>query len=109
MRLLKLDAPVRPIPRAAEVISWPRAQDKNFHQSSRALLPVRAGRHIGDADEGPEKIDGIEILPYVAALNRALHQCANRLPDLAVGRFEHLFGSPTSALSTGAMICFAAM
>ena len=70
---------------------WPRTQNEYLHQSARALLPVRAGRHIGDADESPKKIDRIEILPYIAALDRPLHECANRFPNLAVRRFEHLF------------------
>jgi AcrR family transcriptional regulator len=36
-------------------------------------MPVRAGRHVGDANKSPK-----EILAYVAALDRALHQGANR-------------------------------
>jgi len=32
---------------------WPRTQDENLHQSPRALLPVRAGRDIGDTDKSP--------------------------------------------------------
>lgn len=70
---------------------WPRTQNEYLHQSARALLPVRAGRHISDADESSKEIDGIEVLSYVAALDRPLHECTNRLPDLAVGRFKHLF------------------
>ena len=30
---------------------WPCTQDENLHHSPRALLPVRAGRHIGNADQ----------------------------------------------------------
>ena len=90
-------------------LQWPGAQDENLHQSTRASLPVGAGRHVGDADESPKKIDRIEVLAYIAALDCPLHERANRFPDLAVRRFDTFFGSPTSALSTGAMICFAAM
>jgi len=34
----------------------PRSQYENLHQSSRALLPVRAGRDISDADKSAKKI-----------------------------------------------------
>src|ERR1700722_17887676 len=32
--------------------------------SLRVLLPVRAGLHFGDADQGPKKIDRIEVLRF---------------------------------------------
>ncbi|HTA66786.1 MAG TPA: hypothetical protein VK776_00850 [Bryobacteraceae bacterium] len=34
------------------------------------------------------RIDGVEVLAYVAAFDRPLHECANRFPDLRVGSFE---------------------
>jgi len=67
-----------------------RAYNEDIHQSPGALLPVRAGRHVGDADQSPKQIDWIEVLAYVAALDRALHQCTNRFIDLSVRSFEHL-------------------
>jgi len=33
---------------------WPRTEDENIHQSPGALLPVRSGCHIGNADQSPE-------------------------------------------------------
>jgi hypothetical protein len=45
----------------------------DIDESPRALLPVRAGRHVGDADKSPNEIHRIKILPYVAALDRAFH------------------------------------
>ncbi len=55
------------------------------------MLPVRAGRQVGDADESSKKIDWFEVLAYIAALDCPLHECANRFPNLAVGSFKHLF------------------
>src|ERR1700722_19795428 len=71
---------------------WPRTQDQDLHQSARALLPVGAGRDIGNTDKGAKKIDRVKVLAYVAALGRALHECANGLMDRGVGRLEHLLG-----------------
>jgi hypothetical protein len=71
---------------------WPGTQDKNLHQSPRALLPVRAGRDIGDADKSAKQIDRVNVLAYVAALDRALHECAKRFMHLGLGRLEHLLG-----------------
>src|SRR5215469_7588504 len=73
------------------VLSGPRASDKDIYESPGALLPVRARRHVSDADESPKKINWIQVLPYVAALDRPPHKSANRFPYLAVGRFEYLF------------------
>ena len=64
------------------VLSEPRASDKDIYESPGALLPVRARRHVSDADESPKKIDRIQVLPYVAALDCSLYECANRSPDL---------------------------
>lgn len=33
---------------------WPRAGDEDVHQPSGALLPIRAGLQIGDADQSPK-------------------------------------------------------
>ena len=66
--------------------------DEDIDESSGALLPVRAGGDIGDADQRPQQVDRIEVLTDVAALDRALHQRANRFPDPGIGSLEHLLG-----------------
>src|ERR1700733_14508545 len=69
---------------------WPRTQDENLHQSPRALWPVRAGSDVGHTDKSAKEIDRAKVLAYVAALDRALHECAKRFMHLGVGRLEHL-------------------
>src|SRR5580658_950756 len=69
---------------------WPRTGNKDIDQPSRALLPVRAGRDIGDAYDSPKEIDRVEVLAYVAALDRPLHEGAQRFMNLGVRRFEYL-------------------
>jgi len=34
----------------SRLFNWPRTCDEDVHESPRALLPIRAGRHMGDAD-----------------------------------------------------------
>jgi hypothetical protein len=67
-----------------------RTDDEDIYESFCALLPVRAGHHVGDADKRPKEIDRIEVLADVAAFDRALRQRANRFVHLSVGSFEHL-------------------
>jgi len=69
-----------------------RTDDEDIYESFCALLPVRAGRHMGHADKSPKQIHGIKVLPHVAALDRALHQRTKRFVDLIVGSCEHFFG-----------------
>jgi hypothetical protein len=59
------------------VSTRPRTGDQDIDESPRALLPVRAGRHVGDADESSKKIDWIEVLPYIAALDRVRSKYSN--------------------------------
>jgi hypothetical protein len=39
------------------LFDWPRTGDKDIHESLRALLPVRAGSHVGDSNERPKQIE----------------------------------------------------
>src|ERR1700751_84746 len=36
------------------LLDWPRTGDEDVHESPRALLPVRTGRHVGNADQCPK-------------------------------------------------------
>jgi hypothetical protein len=58
--------------RTASLFDWPRTGDEDIHESPGALLPVRTGCHVGDADQCPEQIEWLEISAYLAVLNRAL-------------------------------------
>ena len=60
--------------------NWPRSEDEDLDKSFCALLPVRRGCHVGDADQSAKQIEGIEVLTYVAALDRSLHQCIESRP-----------------------------
>ena len=62
----------------------PRSQDEDVDQFPRTLLPTGTGSYTGDAHQGPEQVDGIEIFPDVAALDGALHQTAHRFVNLTV-------------------------
>src|SRR5258706_7018308 len=64
------------------LVDCPRTRDEDVHESSGALLPVRTGRHVGDADKGAEQIEWLQISTNVAALDCALHQRINRSLDL---------------------------
>ena len=35
----------------ARLLDWPRTGDEDVNESLGALLPVRTGRHMGDADQ----------------------------------------------------------
>ena len=39
---------------ATGLFDWARTRDEDVHESSRALLPVRAGRYVRDADQRPK-------------------------------------------------------
>ena len=67
----------------------PRTCNEDIDEPPRALLPLRAGRYVGDADESANEINWVEILAYVAALDCALHEGANRLKRPSVGNREH--------------------
>src|SRR5580700_9381962 len=80
--------PVAPRPTSG-LFGWAGTGDEDVDEPFGALLPVRAGGHVGDADQRPQQVDRIEVLADIAALNRALHQCANRFPDPGVGSLEY--------------------
>jgi len=68
-------------------LSGPRTGDEDVHQSPGALLPVRGGRNIGDADKCSKQVEWVEIFTYVAALDCALHQRINCSLDLSARTF----------------------
>jgi hypothetical protein len=59
--------------KSPDLFDWARTAYEDIHESPRALLPVGAGGHVGDANQGPKQIDWVEVLSYVAVLDRALH------------------------------------
>jgi hypothetical protein len=59
-------------------------------EPSGALMPVRACGHVGDAYQRPRQVDRIQVLTDVTAFDRALHECANRFPNVGVGSLEYL-------------------
>ncbi len=59
---------------AGQLFDWPRTGDEDVHESPGALLPVRTRSHVGDTDERPEQIEGLQISTNLAALDGALHQ-----------------------------------
>src|ERR1700722_4921520 len=76
------------------LFGWTRAGDKDIHQSLRALRPVRAGTHAaGDADERTKQVEGLDVLAYIAALDRPLHQRIDRAADLSARTFVQLRGA----------------
>ena len=66
----------------SRLVDSPRPRDEDVHESSGALLPVRTGRHVGDADKGAEQVEWLQISTNVVALDCALHQRINRSLDL---------------------------
>jgi hypothetical protein len=44
------DAPIC----VSRLFDWPRTRDEDVHESPGALLPVRTGRHMGNADQCPK-------------------------------------------------------
>src|SRR5579875_245285 len=75
--------------RLCELLHWPGARDEDVDQPPSAFLPVRAGGYIGDADQNMKQIAGIEVVPYVAALDPTFHQIAKCLLHQSMGIFEH--------------------
>src|SRR6266404_2725612 len=73
-----------------DLFDWPRTCDENVHKSLGALLPVGAGGDIRHANQRAEQINRVEVFSYVAALDGALYQRPNRIPNLSVGGFENL-------------------
>src|SRR5580658_6036753 len=87
---IRLHPWVRTPKRTAHLLDWPRTGDEDVHESPGALLPVRAGRHMGDADQCAEQIEWLQISTNVAALDGALHQRINRSLDLTARTFIQL-------------------
>ena len=56
------------------------------------MLPVGGGGDVGDADEGAEEVDGVEVWADVAAFDGAFDEGADGVPDLGVGGFEEIMG-----------------
>jgi len=52
----------------------PRTGYEDVYESPGALLPITAGGHIGEADQRPKQIRGVNVSSHVAALFSALHQ-----------------------------------
>jgi len=95
---------------APGLLDRPRTGDEDIDQSPRALLPVRAGRNIGNADQSAKEIDRVKVFTYVAAFDGAFRQRAHPFfPNLCVRSFEHPLGISIRVFSAGAMIFFAAM
>ena len=96
--------------RILSLFDRPRAGDEDIHQSPGALLPVRVGRHVGDADQSPKQIDGSRSLRMSPLLIARFTSARIASLDLSVGDLRNIFeGPPTSVFSAGAMICFVAM
>jgi hypothetical protein len=38
----------------SRLFDWSRTSDEDIHESPGTLLPVRTGRHVGDADQCPK-------------------------------------------------------
>jgi hypothetical protein len=56
---------------------------------------------MGDTDESPEKIVRVEVLADITAVDRALHECAKRVVNSGVGRFEYLLGVADQRIQRG--------
>jgi hypothetical protein len=56
---------------------------EDVHQSPGALLPARPGGYMGNADQRPKQIEGVEISSYIATLDCAFGQRINRRLDQA--------------------------
>jgi hypothetical protein len=77
-------------PQTGSLFGWAGADGEDVGEPSGALLPVRAGGHVGDADQRPQQVDRIEVLTDVTAFYRALDERANRIPNAGVGSLEYL-------------------
>jgi hypothetical protein len=47
----------------SRLVDCPRTRDEDVQESSGALLTVRTGRHVGDADKGSEQVEWLQIFP----------------------------------------------
>jgi hypothetical protein len=76
-----------------EVAAYPslRSRNEDVDQSLGALLPIRTGCYVGDANKRSKQIDCIKVFPYVAAFDGAFDQSPNSIPDLGVRSFERCF------------------
>src|SRR5262249_40789283 len=84
----------------ASSFAWPRAGDQDVHKSPSAWLPVRAGRHVGDADKSPKQI---EITKPQQTMNTSRRKKMTPKTDLA-GSFTLPATSMTvSRMGYGAM------
>ena len=68
------------------------AGDEDVHEPLRAQLPVRAGGDVRDSDQSSEEIEGLDILPHVAASDRTPDQQLDRRADETVGGLVKPFG-----------------
>jgi hypothetical protein len=59
---------------AQGLFDWARTGNEDVHESPGALLPVRTGRHMGNADQRAEQIERLQISTNVAGLDGALYQ-----------------------------------
>src|SRR5580692_9949760 len=50
------------------LLHWPRTFDQDVHESPGAFLPVRSGRHVGDANQRAKQVEWLKVFAYVAAL-----------------------------------------
>jgi hypothetical protein len=85
----------------SKLLHRPCTGNQDIHQPPCVLLPVGAGRDVGDANDSPKEIHWVKILAYVAALDRALHERANCFMNLWIGPFEHLLGVANKRVQHG--------
>ena len=78
---------------AQGLFDWARTGNEDVHESPGALLPVRTGRHMGNADQRAEQIERLQISTNVAGPDGALYQRINRSLDLTAGTFIELRGA----------------
>lgn len=57
--------------------------------------------YMGDADQRPKQVEGVEISSYIAALDCALDQRINRRLDQAAGTLIKLRGAPRNTVQCG--------
>ena len=53
---------------------------------------------MGDADQRPKQVEGVEISSYIAALDCALYQRIKRSLDLTAGTFIQLRGASNQGI-----------
>src|SRR5215467_5123858 len=64
--------------------------DEYIHEPSGALGPIRTRGNVGNTDQSPEQIEGLQIRPDVAVRDRPLHQRINRSPNRSAGTLIEL-------------------